>query len=89
MDDHDEFEELETEIENDEVPYVEYDISVSPSDPSLELLATQIGRNDIIVPFYQRKYVWKIEQASKLIESFLMGLPVPQVFLSRIPQVNL
>lgn len=72
--------ELNTEEENDEVPYVEYDISVSPSDPSLELLAQQIEREDIIIPFYQRKYVWKVEQASKLIESFLMGLPVPQVF---------
>lgn len=73
--------ELTTEEEADEVPYVEFDISVSPSDPSLELLAQQIERGDIIIPFYQRKYVWKIEQASKLIESFLMGLPVPQVFL--------
>jgi hypothetical protein len=72
---------LDTEDELDEVPYVEYDISVSPSDPSLELLSNQIERGDIIIPFYQRKYVWKIEQASKLIESFLMGLPVPQVFL--------
>ena len=73
--------ELEIEPETDESPYVEYDISVSPSDPTLELLAQQIGRDDIIIPFYQRKFVWKIEQASKLIESFLMGLPVPQVFL--------
>lgn len=74
-------EELSVEEEHDDVPYVEYDISVSPSDPSLELLAQQIEREDIIIPFYQRKFVWKIEQASKLIESFLMGLPVPQVFL--------
>lgn len=74
-------EELETVEEQDEEPYVEFDISVSPSDPSLELLASQIERDDIIVPFYQRKFVWKIEQSSKLIESFLMGLPVPQVFL--------
>jgi hypothetical protein len=73
--------ELEVEEENDEVPYVEYDISVSPSDPSLELLSQKIERKDIIIPAYQRRYVWKIEQASKLIESFLMGLPVPQVFL--------
>ena len=72
---------LTVEEELDEVPYVEFDISVSPSDPSLELLAQQLGRGDIIIPFYQRKYVWKVEQASKLIESFLMGLPVPQVFL--------
>ena len=72
---------LETVEEQDEEPYVEFDISVAPSDPSLELLAAQIERGDIIVPFYQRKFVWKIEQSSRLIESFLMGLPVPQVFL--------
>lgn len=73
--------ELETEDEGDETPFVEFDISVSPADPTLELLASKVGRKEIIVPFYQRKYVWKIEQASRLIESFLMGLPVPQVFL--------
>ena len=72
---------LELEVENDDTPFVEFDISVSPSDPTLELLATQVERGDIIIPFYQRLFVWKIEQASKLIESFLMGLPVPQVFL--------
>jgi uncharacterized protein with ParB-like and HNH nuclease domain len=72
---------LNVEEEIDEVPFVEYDISVAPSDPTLELLAQQIERGDIIIPPYQRRYVWKIEQASKLIESFLMGLPVPQVFL--------
>ena len=27
--------------------------------------------------------MWKLPQASKLIESFLLGLPVPQIFLSR------
>lgn len=72
---------LEVVEENDDQPYVEFDISVAPSDPSLELLSSQIERGDIIVPFYQRKFVWKIEQSSRLIESFLMGLPVPQVFL--------
>lgn len=74
-------EELKTEDEGDEAPHVEFDISISPSDPTLELLTQQIERGDIIIPFYQRKYVWKIEQASRLVESFLMGLPVPQVFL--------
>lgn len=72
---------VDTEEEIDETPFVEFDISVSPADPTLELLVNQIIRDDIIIPFYQRNYVWKIEQASKLIESFLMGLPVPQIFL--------
>jgi len=74
-------EELTTEVELDDSPFVEFDISVSPADPTLELLANKVQNNDIIIPFYQRKYVWKIQQASRLIESFLMGLPVPQVFL--------
>lgn len=81
MSDQPDGDDFATETELDDVPFVEFDISVSPSDPSLELLANQVVRGDIIVPFYQRKYVWKIEQASRLIESFLMGLPVPQVFL--------
>jgi len=81
MSDQTEGDDFTTESESDDVPFVEFDISVSPSDPSLELLVNQVKRGDIIVPFYQRKYVWKIEQASRLIESFLMGLPVPQVFL--------
>ena len=75
-----ESDEVIVEEEGDESPFVEFDISVSPSDPTLELLASQVQRSDIIIPFYQRLFVWKIEQASKLIESFLMGLPVPQVF---------
>jgi uncharacterized protein with ParB-like and HNH nuclease domain len=33
------------------------------------------------VPGFQRNYVWNIKQASKLIESFLLGLPVPAIFL--------
>tara|TARA_B110000008_G_scaffold247427_1_gene258865 strand:- start:52 stop:1161 length:1110 start_codon:yes stop_codon:yes gene_type:complete len=72
---------LVLDTEEDEPPYVEYDISVSPSDPSLELLTKQFEREDVIIPFYQRNFVWNIQQASKLIESFLMGLPVPQIFL--------
>lgn len=73
--------ELIVEDEGDETPFVEFDISVAPSDPTLELLSNKVLSGDILVPFYQRKFVWKIEQASRLIESFLMGLPVPQVFL--------
>lgn len=75
-----ELEDLPTEEENDEIPFVEFDISVSPADPTLELLSEKVKNGDIIIPFYQRKYVWTIEQASRLVESFLMGLPVPQVF---------
>ena len=73
-------EQLVDEDGSDEIPDVHFDLSVTPSDPTLELLAMKLNSEELIVPFYQRKFVWKIEQASRLIESFLIGLPVPQVF---------
>jgi len=33
------------------------------------------------VPEFQRNFVWSMKQSSLLIESFLLGLPVPQIFL--------
>jgi len=81
MSEQTENDDLSIEEEQDDVPFVEFDILASPADPTLEILSNKVQNGEIIIPFYQRKYVWKIEQASRLIESFLMGLPVPQVFL--------
>jgi hypothetical protein len=40
------------------------------------------------IPSFQRKYVWDLVKASRLIESFLLGLPVPQVFLYKERKTN-
>ncbi|MEO1140681.1 MAG: DUF262 domain-containing protein [Pseudomonadota bacterium] len=66
--------------ESTETSTVEFNIVVTATDWSLDQLATMFQSEDIIVPDYQRKYVWDIRRASKLIESFAIGLPVPQVF---------
>jgi len=63
-----------------ETSTVEFNIVVTSSDWTLELLASKFMEKDIIVPDYQRKFVWDIRRASTLIESFAIGLPVPQVF---------
>jgi hypothetical protein len=75
----------EVEIEyltndDDETSTVEFNIVVTSSDWTLELLANKFQSGDIVVPDYQRKFVWDIRRASTLIESFAIGLPVPQVF---------
>lgn len=41
-----------------------------------------------MIPEFQRRYVWDQKRASKLIESFLLGLPVPGVFLYKIRSSN-
>ncbi len=53
------------------------------ADYTLSVLYEKLKNNEIITPDFQRKYVWKEKQASKLIESFLLGLPVPGVFLAK------
>jgi len=60
-----------------------YKIRVYPSDPTLEVLNERWKRDEIIVTEFQRGWVWSVSQASKLIESFLAGLPVPPVFFYR------
>lgn len=66
--------------EETETSTVEFNIVVTASDWTLELLAAKFISGDIIIPDYQRKFVWDIRRASTLIESFAIGLPVPQVF---------
>lgn len=67
------------EVEEDEV-YIQYDIATYPSDFTLQTLLSMWEEGDIVVPDFQRNYVWSLKQASLLVESFLLGLPVPPVF---------
>jgi uncharacterized protein with ParB-like and HNH nuclease domain len=73
--------ELEVDEEDDENEVtVAYDIASYPSDLTLSVVNEMWTNNDIEIPEYQRNFVWNIKQSSLLIESFLLGLPVPQVF---------
>lgn len=64
----------------DDGAYITYDIATYPSDFTLSGIVDMWNDGDIKIPDFQREYVWTIKQASLLIESFLLGLPVPPVF---------
>ncbi len=66
----------------------EFKITTYPADYTLEILAAKLEKGDIIIPNFQRQFVWKQVQASKLIESFLVGLPVPPIFLYKEIKTN-
>lgn len=72
--------EREEEEEKENEVLVEYDITTYPSDFTLSGLYQMWNNDDITIPDYQRKFVWSIKQSSLLIESFLIGLPVPPIF---------
>lgn len=68
--------------ENEEnVTIHEYDISSTPNDFNISTIFNLIDNALIKMPPFQRNYVWDKRRASKLIESILLGLPIPQIFL--------
>ena len=76
-----ELEPITSEDEDYERAPPDYQIATYPADYTLEVLHQKWKSGDIQIPDFQRGFVWKQTQASKLIESFLVGLPVPAVFL--------
>ena len=67
--------------EQDSSKTAQYKINYYGADFTLEVLYSKLRNGEIKITSFQRKYVWTISRASRLIESFLLGLPVPQIFL--------
>lgn len=72
------FFEEEKEIEEEDI--VEYDITTSPRDLTPASIVDMIDSGIMEVPLFQRNYVWDIKKASRLVESLILGLPVPELF---------
>ena len=65
----------------EELPVGEYDMTAVPSDFTILTLKNLMDRESVRIPGFQRNFVWDRKRASKLIESLIVGLPVPQIFL--------
>ena len=72
--------ERDSEIKDSEITPLHYDITAYPADFTLEVLYQKWNNGDILIPEFQRGFVWDIPRASRLIESIMMGLPVPPLF---------
>ena len=70
------------ENEDSSSPHI-YGISSYGADYDVEGLVKRLKRGDIFIPPFQRDYVWNQAEASRLVESLLLGLPVPGVFLAK------
>jgi len=68
---------------DDEVAPVQYDISTYGADYTVDGLIKRLQKGDIFIPDFQRDYVWNQAEASRLVESLLLGLPIPGVFLAK------
>lgn len=68
----------------DDLQVEEYDITAAPNDFNVLTIHSFLESGAVRIPGFQRNYVWDIGRASKLIESLILGLPVPQVFLYEV-----
>lgn len=79
------------------IPYT-YTITSYGADYPVDSLVKRINAQDILVPVFswknpiktkivgfQREYVWPRPKADRFIESLLLGLPVPGIFLVKEP----
>ncbi|MFT3850517.1 MAG: DUF262 domain-containing protein [Propionivibrio sp.] len=76
------------EAEEEERDVITYQINYYPADLTLKGYLDKWNARQLIIPPFQRSYVWDQVKASKLIESFLLGLPVPNVFLYKERSTN-
>jgi hypothetical protein len=62
---------------------VDYSITSYGADYPVDGLVKRLNESNIFIPTFQRSYVWNEYKASRFVESLLLGLPVPAIFLSR------
>lgn len=58
------------------------------ADYPVETIVNRLKSEAFFVPQFQRRFVWSQGHASRFIESLLMGLPVPGIFLYKEPTTN-
>jgi hypothetical protein len=67
----------------EEVIPFKYSITSYGADFPVDGLVKRLANGSIVIPSFQRAYVWSLRDASRFVESLLLGLPVPSIFLSR------
>ncbi len=75
------FEDYSDQEEPEDQHIREYDLTATPNDFNVATIISYIDAGIFTIPGFQRNYVWNINRASRLIESLILGLPVPQIFL--------
>ncbi|MCU0496993.1 MAG: DUF262 domain-containing protein [Anaerolineae bacterium] len=71
------------QLGDEETLTFQYDVSSYTIDFDVAGLVRRYKNGDIIIPDFQRNYVWDDRRASQFVETLLLGLPVPGVFLSK------
>lgn len=61
-----------------------YQINSFQQDKPVETLIKWLRNGKLILPTFQRDYVWSFSNSCRLIESVLLNLPIPNIFLFKV-----
>ncbi|CAN1505058.1 Domain of unknown function DUF262 [Flavobacteriaceae bacterium] len=65
-----------------------FNITSWGADMTFRELINMYEDDELLKPELQRKYVWDKPEASRFIESILLGLPIPSIFLANTKENN-
>lgn len=72
----------------DQIKELKKEVSYDTRDFTIEIIVQKYNKdlekemNEIFVPDYQCDFVWDEERQSKMIESIMLGLPIPSIFVA-------
>lgn len=70
--------------ENEQNELKRYQINSYSVDRAVETLIKWKRNNKLVVPDFQRDYVWSFSNCARLIDSILLNLPIPNIFVFKI-----
>lgn len=76
-------EKIDSEVNDDYTDDSLFNITSWGADLSFRELISMYSEDELKKPELQRYYVWDRTEASRFIDSILMGLPVPSIFLAQ------
>lgn len=79
----------QTATQSDEIKQIELQlienrkkVDYRVSDPEIVSIVDQYAKGDIFIPYYQREFIWDKDIQSKFIESVLLDIPIPTIFVA-------
>lgn len=72
----------------EQIKELKKEVSFDTRDFTIEIIVQKYNKgldndeNEIFVPDYQRDFVWDVERQSKMVESIILGLPIPSIFVA-------
>lgn len=79
-----EIKKIENQEEEESICLERYAFNSFRIERSIRDILNWVEKEKIIIPEFQRDFVWNYNQSSRFVESVLLGLPIPDFFMFRL-----